>query len=370
MSPSVRKFVSDTDFKFVSDTDFLTVIHRDPTTMKTARLAFAAAFSFVTLAALAQTSLAPPHAPLIEGQTVRVTAHPDQLSLLQSADPRLAANKRLVFDLWRTVLLAGQVEQADRFLAENYIQHNVTARTGREAFKQIFASFVPRQDAIPDTIPELVTIIAEGDYVVLALVSHYPEPDGSGNTYTSTHFDLFRIENGMVAEHWDSVQLRAGLNVPTPEDGGPMPVVGTQGLAQLAMLFNDDPQLFANKRLAFDLWRHIPEGGREEMAELYLDPIYIQHNPNAATGREGFKEYFSRRPDSTVDTYLEDPLVALVAEGDLVVQVLQEERPHPDTGETYYVAWFDMFRIAGNRVIEHWDTASKGELPAVMQQAQ
>lgn len=334
--------------------------------MTTPRLLTALLF-FAASAAFAADSLAPPPAPIVDGLPVPVTAHPDQFSLLASNDPQLAANKKLVFDMWRTILIAGQVEQAERFLAEDYIQHNVMVPTGRAAFQQIFASFVPRQDMVPGTIPELVTLVAEGDYVVLALVSHYPEPDGSGNTYTSTHFDLFRIENGLIAEHWDSEQLRAGMNVPSPENGGPLPIVGTQGLAQHAMLFNDDPQLFANKRLAFDLWRHIPEGGREEMAELYLDPIYIQHNPNAATGREGFKEYFSRRPDSAVDTFLEDPLVAIVAEGDLVVQVLQEERPHPDTGDTYYVAWFDMFRIEGNRVIEHWDTASKGELPASMQ---
>lgn len=53
----------------------------------------------------------------------------------------------------------------------------------------------------------MVTIVAEGDYVVLAFVTEYPEPDGSG-TYTSTHFDMFRIENGVIAEHWDSIQIR------------------------------------------------------------------------------------------------------------------------------------------------------------------
>ena len=332
-------------------------------------LAFASCLAFTASSTHAQTSLAPPHAPLADGLPVPVTAHPDQLSLLTSSNPQLAANKRLVFDMWRTILLAGQIEAADQYLTPGYIQHNPTAPTGRDAFKKIFSSFVKKQDSVPQTIPELVTIVAEGDYVVLALVSHYQEPDGSGATYSSTHFDLFRIENGRIAEHWDSAQLSPGLNVPTGENGGPLPVRGVQGLAQHAMLMNDDPLIFANKRLAFDVWRHIPEGGREEMAELYLDPIYIQHNPNAATGRDGFKEYFSRRPDSPIETFLEDPLVAIVAEGDLVVQVLQEERPHPDTGETYYVAWFDMFRMHNGRIFEHWDTASKGELPAAMQNA-
>jgi predicted SnoaL-like aldol condensation-catalyzing enzyme len=322
------------------------------------------------LAAAAEpASLAPPHADLIEGQTVRVTAHPDPLSLLQDTDPALAANKQLVFDMWRTIIMAGQVEAAARFLKEDYIQHNPMAATGRAGFVEFFSNFVPRQETVPEQIPELVTMIAEDNYVVLALISHYPEPDGSGNTYTSTHFDLFRIEDGLIAEHWDSEQLRAGMNVPGPEAGGPLPVVGVSGPGQLAILANPDPDLFANKRLVFDMWRQIPEAGREELADLYLDPIYIQHNPNAVTGRAGVKEYFAMRPDTSIDTWLEDPLVASVAQGDLVVQVLQEERPHPDTGETYYIAWFDMFRISNGMIIEHWDTASKGELPAVMQQA-
>lgn len=314
-------------------------------------------------------SMAPPPAATVFGQPVPVTAHRDHTFLLDNPDPQLRANKRLAYDMWRTILNAGQVEAADRYLAESYIQHNPTAPTGRDAFKQIFSSFVPRQETVPETIQNpVVTILAEGDLVVMAFVTEYPEPDGSG-TYTSTHFDMFRIESGRIAEHWDSIQIRAGQDTPDFGNGGPVPVVGTQGLAQLDMLVNDDPRLFANKRLAFDLWRQIPEAGREELADIYLDPIYIQHNPNAATGRDGFKEYFAMRPDSSIDTTLEDPLVAIVAEGDLVVQVLQEERPHPNKpGVIYHVAWFDMFRISGGRVIEHWDTASKGELPAVMQQ--
>lgn len=331
-------------------------------------LGMAATLLLASGSTLAQNSLAPPHAPLIDGQPVPVVAHPDQLALLRSALPRLAANKQLVFDMYRTVFAAGQVEAVDRYFSPGYLEHSQVELNGLDALKARVAAKVPRQDAVPALLPDLVTLLAEGDYVVLAQVTHYLEPDGSGNTYTSTGFDMYRIEDGRIAEHWDGRQLRPGLGIPPAAEGGPLPVVGVQGLAQHAMLLNDDPQLFANKRLAFDLWRHLPEAGREELAELYLDEIYIQHNPNAATGREGVKQYFSQRPDSAIDTWLEDPIVAIVAEGDLVVQALQEERTHPDTGETYYVPWFDMFRIQDNLIIEHWDTASKGELPISMQQ--
>lgn len=314
-------------------------------------------------------SLAPAYADIIEGQSVPVTAHRDPASLLESTDRRLEANKRLVWDMWRTILNAGHVEAADRYLTEDYIQHNPTAPTGRAAFKEVFSQFVERRDEVPAMVQDpLVTIVAEGDYVVMAFVTEYEEPEGSG-TYTSTHFDMFLINNGRIAEHWDSVRLSAGLDVPAPDEGGPLPVVGDQGAEQLKWLHSDSEQLRENKRLVFDMWRHMPEAGQEALAPLYMDPIYIQHNPNAVTGRDGVVEYFSQRPDTPIEPFLEDPLVAMVAEGNLVVQVLQEERPHPDRpGEIYHVAWFDMFRVADGRLAEHWDTASKGELPAVMQE--
>lgn len=312
--------------------------------------------------------LAPAHAELIDGQPVPVTAHSHPLSLLENDDPRLAANKRLVWDMWRTVVEAGHVEAADRFLTEDYIQHNPTLPTGRDAFKANLGAFVERQDEVAAEVQgSLVTIVAEGDYVVMAFVTEYEELDGSGS-YTSTHFDMFRIENQRIAEHWDSIRLRGGEEVPSPEDGGPVPVVGVQGEAQLEWLHSDDTQLRENKRLVFDMWRHMPEAGKEELAPLYMDPIYIQHNPNATTGRDGVVEYFSQRPDTPIAPFLEDPLIAMLAEDNLVVQVLQEERPHPDRpGEIYYVPWFDMFRVQNGRLAEHWDTAATGELPAIMQ---
>jgi predicted SnoaL-like aldol condensation-catalyzing enzyme len=315
-------------------------------------------------------SMVPPPSRFLEGKAIRIVPHSDHSVLLDSTDARLRANKRLAYDLWRTVLNAGHVEAADRYLTPDYIQHNPTANTGREAFKEIFSQFVERQETIPEQVQDpLITIVAEGDYVVMAFVTEYPEPDGSGDTYGSTHFDMFRIENNRIAEHWDSGQIPVGVFPAAPEDGGPLPVVGTAGLAQIAMLANEDVTLANNKRLVFDTWRHIPEAGREEMAELYLDPIYIQHNPNATTGRDGFVEYFSIRPDSEIEAFLEDPLVAIVAEGNIVVQALQEEKINPNTNETYFVTWFDMFRVENGRLFEHWDTASKGELPALMQEA-
>jgi len=320
---------------------------------------------FVSLATtvVQAQSLAPPHSRLVAGEPVVVTAHPDQAFLLQQADPQQATNKRRVYDFWRTVILAGRTDTIDRYLAEDFVEHNPLLPSGRQAFTDYISSRTTPQD-IPAEIPDLVTLVAEGPYVVMATVTYYPEADGTG-TYTSTHFEMFRLDAGLIAEHWDSWLFRSDQRVPNYGANAARPVLGITGTAQFDQLYSDDPDLFVAKRLVFDLWRHIPESGREELADLFMDPIYIQHNPNAATGRDGAVAYFSNRPDTPISTTLEAPLVAMIAEGDLVVQVLETDREQ--NGVNYKVPWFDMFRLENGRVIEHWDTASKGELPPIMQ---
>jgi len=291
-------------------------------------------------------------------QPAAVVAHPDPLAALESTEPTLAANKRLVFDFWRSVVNAGRVEVADELLTEGYIQHSPVLRTGRTAFKEIF-SVVPRGDVPELVAPALVASVAEGNLVVMALLEAMPAREGSA-AYTTTHFNLFRIDGGRLAEHWHSVQTPPGSDVPLPEDGGPQPVTGVTGAVQLALLESADSRLAANKRLVFDAWREIVDAGRADDVERYLDAGFIEHNPAAASGPEGFREYFAARTARPVEASIRAPIVALVAEGDLVVLVTMREHRHPSrAGRTYTTTWFDMFRVVDGRLAEHWDAATK-----------
>jgi predicted SnoaL-like aldol condensation-catalyzing enzyme len=131
-----------------------------------------------------------------------VVATKDQAALLKSSDPQLAANKKLVFDMWRTFLTAHHIDEADKYLAPEYHQHNPNAETGLEGVKAYFRSQNLEPTAIPDTIPGLVSMVAERDLVVLALVREGKDKDGK--PYTTTWFDMFRIANGKIVEHWDT----------------------------------------------------------------------------------------------------------------------------------------------------------------------
>ncbi|MBC6906507.1 hypothetical protein DWB84_13685 [Saccharophagus sp. K07] len=134
---------------------------------------------------------------------IPVTPAPDHAALLHSADPKLAHNKRLVYDFWREVFEAGQLELAEKYMAETYIQHNPNVATGRAAFVEFFGK-IKKPKPIEDKVAApLVAITADGDLVILSFVREYPDPKDPAKKYTTTWFDMFRIENGKIAEHWD-----------------------------------------------------------------------------------------------------------------------------------------------------------------------
>jgi predicted SnoaL-like aldol condensation-catalyzing enzyme len=309
--------------------------------------------------AVPQSTLTPPPGAFVPGEPAPVVAHPNQLGLLHNDDPALAASKRLLFDMWRTVLNAGHLERADELVAENYVQHSPFQRSGRQALKDVF-SVIPRREEIPAEMrPAPVTILAEDDLVVFVAVDTLPEPGGSGS-YTTTHFNLFRVANGQLAAHWHPDQTPPCPDLPTAADGGPQPVTGAAGTAQYALLEAARPELARNKRLVFDAWRQLFDAGREELVELYLAEDYVDHNPHGASGRAGARAWFARIEERPIATAIRSDLVTTIAEGDLVVLVRKLTLPNPRrAGDSYTTTQMDMFRIADGRIAEHWDASVK-----------
>jgi predicted SnoaL-like aldol condensation-catalyzing enzyme len=126
---------------------------------------------------------------------------PDHEALLASPDPKLAANKRLVYDMYRIVLQAGLWQRAGEFIRDDYVQHNPNAGQGLLGVQDYIRKTRPERPIRETLELPLINLIAERDMVMTAFVR--PEKDASGETYYSTWFDLYRIEHGKIAEHWD-----------------------------------------------------------------------------------------------------------------------------------------------------------------------
>ena len=127
----------------------------------------------------------------------------DQKAMLYSKNAKLAQNKKLVYDFWREILEAGHIEFADKYMMESYIQHNPNVATGRQPIVDYFTKYVKPIPIVDTVKAPLIAIVAEGDLVVLTFKQVYPDPKEKGKTYTSTWFDMLRVENGKIAEHWD-----------------------------------------------------------------------------------------------------------------------------------------------------------------------
>ncbi|NNV57268.1 nuclear transport factor 2 family protein [Limnovirga soli] len=129
-----------------------------------------------------------------------------QANLLKSTNKTLERNKKLVYDMWREFLEGGHLELAEKYFDENYMQHNPNAATGRKAVVDFFSKFSKPQPIADSIKLNVVAIIAEGDLVMLSFVREMPDPVDSSKKYTTTWFDMFRIENGKIAEHWDCAE--------------------------------------------------------------------------------------------------------------------------------------------------------------------
>jgi predicted SnoaL-like aldol condensation-catalyzing enzyme len=134
----------------------------------------------------------------------------EQLAMVNSGSPELAANKKVAWDLYR-VVMSGQLDLLEKYSSKDaMINHNPNEESGFDGMKAFLREMVGEEERpLPEVLPNLVTIFAEGDMVILAFAREYDHPTKAGEKYTSTWFDMFRVKDGLVVEHWDAATLNA-----------------------------------------------------------------------------------------------------------------------------------------------------------------
>lgn len=140
----------------------------------------------------------------------------DQDALFRSSDPKLHANKQVVYHILKDLIHAGHWDQAGKYMSDRYIQHNPNLNSGREHVAGMLSKLVK-----PQPIPEklrgrIVAVTAEKDLVVVATAIRVADPTTPGESYTTTQFDMWRIKDGKADEHWDSALLGPPLDLDAP----------------------------------------------------------------------------------------------------------------------------------------------------------
>lgn len=120
-----------------------------------------------------------------------------------------------------------KVAAVKRYVSPDYIQHDQGAAVhgkGREGLIRLFESgpgaMPPRRESPPPA--KVLAMMADGDLVIQMTSRSRPSPDGSGSS-TSYIVNMFRVQNGKLAEHWGVGTTPPGLGAGGPPPGAPAP---------------------------------------------------------------------------------------------------------------------------------------------------
>jgi predicted SnoaL-like aldol condensation-catalyzing enzyme len=106
--------------------------------------------------------------------------------------------KALVLDAFDTLFNKRDYAAAERFWSPTYIQHSAHIEPGREGLFELVKA------SPPEMRYENALIVADGDYVML-----HGRFTNIGQPANWIAADIVRIEDGLLAEHWDVIQDEA-----------------------------------------------------------------------------------------------------------------------------------------------------------------
>lgn len=211
-----------------------------------------------------------------------------------------------------------------------YTQHSTGVRDGREGFIEFFEPFIARN---PKRGIEIVRTFEDGSYVFVH--AYQSLNDGESRWVTTDLFDT--DEAGKVIEHWDVISAfvdhtRSGRT----QVDGPTAIVDLDRTAE-------------NKEIVQALVDQVFIAGRDvPLSDFISTEEYAQHNPNVADGLEGLAAFLQELHDGGTSMVYRR-VHRLVGQGNFVATLSEME-----LGGTP-MAVFDVWRLAGGRIVEHWD---------------
>src|SRR5471030_833232 len=107
--------------------------------------------------------------------------------------------------------------------------------------------------------------------------------------------------------------------------------------------------LEANKKIVVDFYNKGLNDKDFDAAAKYFGPRYVQHNPGAANGPEGFKWLVGFLKEKFPNSSNE--IKRVIAEGDMVVLHVHSVREPGQRGR----AIVDIFKVENGKIVEHWD---------------
>ncbi len=229
-------------------------------------------------------------------------------------------------------------EGVKKYFKKNYIQHNPHVPTGIEPV----LGFLPvlKQGNTSYTTHR---ILQDGDYIIFHNSYHNAEPFGAKEVVA---FDVWRMEDGMVAEHWDNITPKVNETASgRSQTDGPTEVT-------------DLDKTEANKTIVIHFVNDILFGkAPEKITEYISTEQYDQHNPMVKDGLDGLNEAIEYLTSQN-NMFKYKKIHNVLGEGNFILVMSEGEW----NGKNQ--AFYDLFRVKNGKIVEHWDIIE--EIPTEM----
>lgn len=219
-------------------------------------------------------------------------------------------NKEIAIALMKTIETKS-TEALVSINTEKFIHHTVRKKDGFAGIWDFLMAAPGESKANP------VRVIQDGNFVFLHTDFDFYGPH--------IGFDVFRFEGGKIVEMWDGIQAKAKQNL-----SGHTMIDGTTEIKDIDKTEN-------NKKIVKNFVSDVLVNKQsEKMAEYYNPEQYIEHNPQLSDGILG-----------VIAKY--DTIHKVLGEGNFVLTISEGYKTEQ------HCAFFDLFRVKGNKIVEHWD---------------
>jgi predicted SnoaL-like aldol condensation-catalyzing enzyme len=209
-----------------------------------------------------------------------------------------------------------------------YIQHNPQTHEGSEGLAALFQRLSKTSPRV-----KIVRAFEDGDFVFA-----HTEYDFARR---NIGFEVFRFEDGRAVEHWDNIQARQG-----PNQAGRSMVDGPVEAVDREL--TESNRAFVRSFVETVL----VDGQLHRITDYVAENAYAEHNPRLADSASALRSALEAVDNGR--RHIDYQRVhRVLADGNFVLCVSEG---HFGRGHS---AFYDLFRVADGKIVEHWDTTEK-----------
>jgi predicted SnoaL-like aldol condensation-catalyzing enzyme len=209
-----------------------------------------------------------------------------------------------------------------------YIQHNPQTHEGSEGLAALFKRLSKTEPRV-----NIVRAFEDGDFVFA-----HTEYDFASR---KIGFEVFRFEDDHAVEHWDNIQPRWGLNL-----SGRSMVDGPTQSTDLDLTESN------RARVRSFVETILVSGQIDRLTDYVEENTYAEHNPRLGDGLAVLRSALEAKEKGrkTIDY---QRVHRVLAEGNFVLCASE------GAFDGVHTAFYDLFRLAEGKLVEHWDTTEK-----------